>query len=90
MSDLATWRSRAAELDVVVAAGVWIDRAAPTVVLRSLPVEVLDYLVDERCWRGTFRAVLANPAVPNTCGPPRQRGPRAKLGRPTLTVIRAA
>jgi hypothetical protein len=66
MSDLTTWRARAADPDVVAAAEVWTDQAAPTVVLRSPPAEVLDYLVDEGCWRGTLRAVLANPAVSNT------------------------
>jgi hypothetical protein len=66
MSDLATWRARAADPDVVAAAEVWTDQAAPIVVLRSPPAEVLDYLVNEGCWRGTLRAVLANPVVPNT------------------------
>jgi hypothetical protein len=52
MSDLATWRARAADPDVVAAAEVWTDHDAPPVVLRSPPADVLDYLVDERCWRG--------------------------------------
>jgi hypothetical protein len=46
MSDLAIWRARAADPDVVVAAEVWTDQAAPTVVLRSPPADVLEYLVD--------------------------------------------
>jgi hypothetical protein len=62
---LATWHARVAGPDVVAAAEVWTDQAAPTMVLRSPPAEVLDYLV-EGCWRGTLQAVLANPAVPNT------------------------
>jgi hypothetical protein len=66
MSDLATWRARAADSDVVVSAEVWTDRTAPAVVLRSPSAEVLDYLVGEGCWRGTLTAALANPAVSNT------------------------
>jgi hypothetical protein len=66
MSDLATWRARAADPDVVAAAEVWTDQAAPTVVLRSPPADVLDYLIDQGYWRETLRAVLANSAVPNT------------------------
>jgi hypothetical protein len=63
MSDLAGWRSRAADPDVASAASVWADTAAPRTVLAAPSKVVVDYLVNAGAADGTLRDVLHNPAV---------------------------
>ncbi len=66
VSELATWRVRAADSDSAVAAEVWTDPSAPAEVLQRPHAAVLDYLVGDGCWQGTLSAVLRNPALPDT------------------------
>jgi hypothetical protein len=66
MSDLARWRSRAADPDVASAASVWANPAAPRTVLADPSKVVVDYLVNAGAADGTLRDVLHNPAVPDS------------------------
>lgn len=87
MSDLATWRARAADVDAAAAATVWTERAAPAVVLRSPSARVLDYLVGDGYWRGMLNAALANPGVPNTV---RAALAKQATGKARATIARYA
>lgn len=65
MSDIEAWRALADDSDVVVAARVWADPAAPVEVLAAPSVEVLDHLVSPSGGGGVLWSVLDNPAVPD-------------------------
>jgi hypothetical protein len=66
MTDLKTWKSRAADSDPITAAEVWADPAAPVAVLRDPPTAVLGHLLGDGAWQGMLSAVLRNPALPTS------------------------
>ncbi|MGP4027163.1 hypothetical protein [Actinomadura sp. 3N407] len=64
VTDLANWKSRAADLDPAVAAEVWTDPSAPASVLRDPPAAVVEFLLGDGAWQGSLSAVVRNPALP--------------------------
>jgi hypothetical protein len=64
VTDLANWKSRAADLDPTVAAEMWTDPSAPVAVLRDPPAAVVEYLLGDGVWQGGLSAALRNPALP--------------------------
>lgn len=84
VTDLATWKSRAADPDPGAAAEVWTDPTAPVAVLRHPPAAVLAHLLGDRAWQGTLAARLAQPSAADqraghAGGTGQGRGPRQDL-----------
>lgn len=66
VTDLANWKSRAADLDPAVAAEVWADPSAPASVLCDPPAVVLEFLLGDGARQGSLSAVLRNSALPTS------------------------